>query len=274
VVGTALSRRTMFDDIYDPDSHMSRRRKRKKRSEEEEDYRVPERKRFSFTKSKATLPRAAIPKQNSNHDRLENRTTDAGGELGSIPTKNLPREIQLLLKRRQAAKDTQDWAASDTVRMLLNSKGYFVSDRHGCQEVTKIAKAETAKKDKKAKKKKRRKDPSATEEKFPMGIKVIELKLGAGKVIKTGKLIEVTYVGRFNDSKGKVFDRSTGNGFQFRLGRKEVIKGWDLGLRGMRVGGKRRLIVPPAAGYGANRYENIPGGSTLCFDVQVERAQE
>ena len=107
-----------------------------------------------------------------------------------------------------------------------------------------------------------------------VGVPYPPLKLGTGKTIKTGKLIEVTYVGRFDDSKGKVFDRSMGKGFQFRLGRKEVIKGWDLGLRGMRVGWKRRLIVPPAAGYGANRYENIPGGSTLCFDVQVERAQE
>ena len=65
---------------------------------------------------------------------------------------------------------------------------------------------------------------------------------------------------------GAVFDQGT---ISFRLGKGEVIKGWDIGVQGMRAGSKRRITVPPAAGYGKAAVAKIPPNSTLCFDVAV-----
>ena len=73
-------------------------------------------------------------------------------------------------------------------------------------------------------------------------------------------------MGRLDSWSGTVFDKGS---ISFRLGRGEVIEGWDIGVKGMRVGGKRRITVPPASGYGRQAAGNIPPNSTLCFDVVV-----
>ncbi len=97
--------------------------------------------------------------------------------------------------------------------------------------------------------------------------------MGTGAVAETGKRVVVHYTGRFPD--GKVFDSSVTRGepFQFILGSGQVIKGWDQGVVGMRVGGKRILIVPPDLGYGANDYGPIPGGSTLIFEIELLKVE-
>ena len=85
---------------------------------------------------------------------------------------------------------------------------------------------------------------------------------------KPGKKVVVKYVGKLKN--GKVFDQTTGNKtFSFRLGVGEVIKGWDRGVEGMRVGDKRKLVVPPQMGYGATRTGPIPPNSELHFDVEL-----
>ena len=76
-------------------------------------------------------------------------------------------------------------------------------------------------------------------------------------------------MGRLSTSTGKIFDQSSGKPFSFHLGKGEVIKGWDIGVQGMRVGGKRRITCPAAAAYGKKGAQGIPGGSTLVFDVTV-----
>jgi len=97
-----------------------------------------------------------------------------------------------------------------------------------------------------------------------------ELKIGHGPEASSGKMVSVYYVGTLS-SNGKQFDScKQGKPFRFRLGKNEVIKGWDTGVAGMKVGGKRRLTVPPQQGYGGQRQGPIPGNSTLVFDVELK----
>ncbi len=98
--------------------------------------------------------------------------------------------------------------------------------------------------------------------------------VGTGETAEAGDLVTVHYTGRFVD--GKVFDSSVvrGEPFQFVLGRGQVIAGWDEGIVGMKVGGKRTLSIPPELGYGKDDYSTIPGNSTLIFDIELLKVQK
>ncbi|MEY4510447.1 MAG: hypothetical protein RLZZ450_2569 [Pseudomonadota bacterium] len=97
-----------------------------------------------------------------------------------------------------------------------------------------------------------------------------DLKQGTGAEAVAGKRVTVHYVGTLTD--GSKFDssRDRGKGFSFGLGAGEVIRGWDEGVAGMKVGGLRRLTIPPALGYGDRGYPPvIPPRSTLVFEVEL-----
>lgn len=93
---------------------------------------------------------------------------------------------------------------------------------------------------------------------------VEDLVIGTGATAVSGDTVTVTYVGTFTN--GTQFDAGT---FSFRLGANQVIAGFDQGITGMRVGGKRRLTIPPNLGYGSQANGSIPGNSTLKFDVTL-----
>jgi len=102
------------------------------------------------------------------------------------------------------------------------------------------------------------------------GLKYVELKEGTGPAAKAGDKVSVHYTGWLKN--GKKFDSSVDRGepFEFELGAGKVIKGWDEGVQGIKVGGKRKLIIPPALGYGqrgAGRV--IPPNSELIFEVDL-----
>ena len=101
------------------------------------------------------------------------------------------------------------------------------------------------------------------------GLKYIDVQEGKGKAASNGRSCTLKYIGKL--SNGKKFD--SGKRFTFRLGAGEVIEGWDQGIKGMKIGGKRTLIIPPHLGYGSQRSGPIPPNSTLTFDVVLKNIQ-
>ena len=101
-------------------------------------------------------------------------------------------------------------------------------------------------------------------------LKIEELTVGTGAEAKVGQRVSVHYTGWL--TSGAKFDSSLDRGqpFAFQLGRGQVIKGWDQGVAGMKVGGKRKLTIPPELGYGSRGFPGaIPPNSTLVFEVEL-----
>jgi peptidylprolyl isomerase len=121
-------------------------------------------------------------------------------------------------------------------------------------------------------------DPSlgvnlAQSTKLPSGLYHRDIIAGTGTTLAAGQAVTVHYVGAF--ANGQVFDsnQAPSTPFPFTLGAGRVIPGWDQGLVGMKVGGRRQLIIPPELAYGPNDYGPIPGNSVLVFTVDAVSAQ-
>jgi FKBP-type peptidyl-prolyl cis-trans isomerase FkpA len=103
-----------------------------------------------------------------------------------------------------------------------------------------------------------------------MGLQIEDLQAGTGAEARAGQKVTVHYVGTLTD--GSKFDssRDRGEGFTFKLGAGQVIKGWDEGVAGMKVGQIRKLTIPPELGYGARGFPPvIPPNATLVFEVEL-----
>lgn len=100
-------------------------------------------------------------------------------------------------------------------------------------------------------------------------LKIEDIVEGGGQEAKDGNTVSVHYTGTLED--GTKFDSSLDKNqpFEFTLGAGQVIKGWDQGIAGMKVGGKRKLTIPPSLGYGDQPAGSIPPNSTLIFEVEL-----
>ena len=107
------------------------------------------------------------------------------------------------------------------------------------------------------------------DEQAPTDLQVEDLTVGQGAEAQTGNTVSVHYKGTLLN--GMVFDSSYGRGdpFSFTLGQNTVIQGWERGVLGMKVGGKRKLVIPPHLAYGPQTVGPIPANSTLVFEVEL-----
>jgi FKBP-type peptidyl-prolyl cis-trans isomerase len=162
--------------------------------------------------------------------------------------------------------------------MVIFAISAMAADTTKVTTTPKAKPAATAKKEAKpAKVKGEAKGMQAKEQTSPSGLKWIDTVVGTGAEAAKGDMVDVHYTGWLTDDgktkKGEPFDSSVKRGtpFSFPLGAGRVIKGWDEGVAGMKVGGKRTLIIPPTLGYGANGTPGgpIPGNATLLFDVEL-----
>ena len=104
----------------------------------------------------------------------------------------------------------------------------------------------------------------------PSGVKYTDLRIGEGSEAATGKIVEVHYIGWLED--GTKFDssRDRDRPFTFRLGAGDALKGWDEGLLGMKVGGKRKLVIPPELGFGKQGVGSVvPPNAVLLYEFEL-----
>jgi FKBP-type peptidyl-prolyl cis-trans isomerase len=112
--------------------------------------------------------------------------------------------------------------------------------------------------------------------KTPSGLQYVDIKVGDGAEAKKGDTVQVHYVGKLKDDKKFDENKAGDDPFKFKLGASQVIKGWDEGVAGMKVGGKRKLIIPPDLAYGKEDIKDpksgkviIPANSELTFEVEL-----
>ncbi|KAI5784797.1 hypothetical protein FPQ18DRAFT_352493 [Pyronema domesticum] len=177
-----------------------------------------------------------------------------------------PEEPKLSKKQQKKLKANSGKAVETAETPESKKKVQFANPIE--QGPTNGQKDTATKPEQKAEKKAEKPAPAAPTKKVVQGIAIEDKKVGNGPIAKNGAKLGMRYIGKLKN--GKVFDSNTkGKPFTFRLGKGEVIKGWDVGLQGMQVGGERRIVIPAALAYGKKALPGIPANSELTFDVKL-----
>ena len=192
------------------------------------------------------------------------------------------REAELEMQRKQAALERRKAAAAEKKRLAAEKKA---AAEKAAAEKAAAEKKKAAAEKKKGKKRKAEEAAAPEEEKrlrreaapkimeLKGGMRIVEHEQGSGKPARPGQRVTVHYTGKLTN--GKQFDSSRGRGpFTFKLGAGEVIRGWDMGVKGMKPGSKRKLIIPAKFGYGRQGAPpDIPPNAKLIFEVELLRAR-
>lgn len=178
--------------------------------------------------------------------------------------------------KKRAAEDASDSKknkkAKDEKKKVQFTEKLEQGPTPSKKDKKKAEKAEKAEKgaesDKKDNKKDDKKDKKFATKTLLGGVVTEDRKVGSGSSAKSGNKVGIRYIGKLKN--GKVFDKNTsGKPFVFNLGKGECIKGFDLGVAGMAVGGERRVIIPAKMGYGSQALPGIPANSELTFDIKL-----
>ncbi|RYP27438.1 hypothetical protein DL767_007682 [Monosporascus sp. MG133] len=201
---------------------------------------------------------------------------DAKKGKNKRPAEDQGEGLDEMIAKSSAAAETK--LSKKQQKKLKNNKGEPVAAEEG-KEAAKEAPAKGDKKVQFAKNLEQGPTGSTAAEKpaakgASLGVKVVQgvtvddRKLGTGRAVKKGDRVDVRYIGKLQD--GKVFDSNKkGKPFSFKAGDGQVIKGWDIGIVGMSVGGERRLTIPAHLAYGSKSLPGIPPNSQLIFDVKL-----
>ncbi|KAL8826922.1 MAG: hypothetical protein Q9170_007220 [Blastenia crenularia] len=245
---------------------------------EEEDEKVKEVASLDDIMSKALKPEPAVNGEQKLSKKQQKKLKNNAGKAveAAVENKNVRKE-------EPVSKDSPVTKTDKKVQFAKNLE----QGPSGTSKDSKTDAKEGAKESKKEPKKEGKKESKAepaTETKvngdspkaklgpkiLEGGVKIDDKKLGTGPACRKGNKVAMRYIGKHLD--GQVFDANTsGKPFSFTLGTGEVIKGWDIGVAGMSIGGERRIEVPANLAYGSKALPSIPPNSTLRFEVKLLR---
>ncbi|KAK4695424.1 FK506-binding nuclear protein, partial [Lecanoromycetidae sp. Uapishka_2] len=179
---------------------------------------------------------------------------------------NAGKAVEAAAEGKDVKVDEGTSGAKDSSASKADKKVQFAKNlEQGPATSPSTAKSDT---DKKESKKDEGKPKASLGVKTVQGVKIDDKKLGSGPAAKKGNKVGMRYIGKLKD--GKVFDANKkGKPFSFTIGDGSVIKGWDIGVAGMLVGGERRVIIPPELAYGKKNMSGIPPNSELTFDLKL-----
>ncbi|KYK55564.1 putative FPR3-prolyl cis-trans isomerase [Drechmeria coniospora] len=174
-----------------------------------------------------------------------------------------------------AAENLDDMIKADDAKLskkqqkkLKNNKGEAVAAEDGKKDSKKVQFAKNLEQGPTGSEKAKQPAKASTGVKVVQGVTIDDRTIGNGRTVKSGDTVGVRYIGKL--ANGQQFDANKkGKPFSFKVGKGQVIKGWDVGVVGMAIGGERRLTIPANLGYGSRGMPGIPANSQLIFDVKV-----